>query len=209
MTKRKIEQNTGDKIFIFKTKSDRRKLTIRNKIEEDHKPKIEPVVEKNNTVLYDYFKENNEEILHLESICFSLSDILFILDLIDRRKKIFEGLPDFNKFEQYYKKIVIDKNVLMRMDNKDAKMKYFFIVFKDEKNEKLQHLLRSDKNSISTLNTNNQDSELICKKIKLCIKTILKGLNLLNNKDYSYLNKAISTNKFFSEIKHTLNDISE
>ena len=207
--KRKIEQNTDDKIFIFKTKSDRRKLTIRNIIEEDNKPKIEPEVENNNPVLYDYFKENNEEILHLESICFSLSDILFILDLIDRRKKIFEGLPDFNKFEQYYKKIIIDKNALMRMDNKDAKIKHFFIIFKEEKNEKLQQLLRSDKNSISTLNTNNQDSELICKKIKLCIKTILKGLNLLNNKDYSYLNKAISTNKFFSEIKHTLNDISE
>jgi hypothetical protein len=34
-------------------------------------------------------------------------------------------------------------------------------------------------------------------------------LNLLNNKDYSYLNRAISSDKFFFSIKKTLNDLSE
>ena len=70
-------------------------------------------------------------------------------------------------------------------------------------------LLRSNKKNISTFITGNQDSDLICKRTKFCIKTILKGLNLLNNKDNSYLNKAITSNKFFSTIKHTLNDLSE
>ena len=50
---------------------------------------------------------------------------------------------------------------------------------------------------------------MIYKRIKFCIKTILKGLNLLNNKDYSYLNKAITTKKFFAAIKKTLDDLSE
>ena len=34
-------------------------------------------------------------------------------------------------------------------------------------------------------------------------------MNLLNYKDYSYLNRAICSNKFFSAIKKTLNDLSE
>ena len=67
----------------------------------------------------------------------------------------------------------------------------------------MENLLINKKKNISTFITGNQDSDLICKRIKFCIKTILKGLNLLNNKDYSYLNKAVST------IKHTLNDLSE
>ena len=75
------------------------------------------------------------------------------------------------------------------------------IIFKDEKNSRLENLLRNNKKSISTFTSVNQDADLICKRIKFCIKTILKGLNLLNNKDYSYLNKATSTKKFFSAIK--------
>ena len=40
--------------------------------------------------------------------------------------------------------------------------------------------------------------EVICSKIKDSIKTILKGLNILNNKDYSCLNMATSNEKFFT-----------
>jgi hypothetical protein len=50
---------------------------------------------------------------------------------------------------------------------------------------------------------------MICLKIKNCIKTILKGLNVLNNKDYSYLNMATSNEKFLDAIQYTLQDIGE
>ena len=73
----------------------------------------------------------------------------------------------------------------------------------------LKKLLTQKKKGTSSFESSEQDSELICKRVKFCIKTILKGLNLLNNKDYSYLNKAFSTKKFFSAIKKTLNDLSE
>ena len=53
------------------------------------------------------------------------------------------------------------------------------------------------------------NSDLICKRIKFCIKTILKGLNLLNNKDFAYLNFANSTDKFFSALKYTLDELGE
>ena len=204
--KLKIEQNIDNVIFDFNTKNDKRKTEHVNKETEEIKKIKESVLENNNKTLYNYFKENNEEILHLKSICFSISDISFILELIDRKKDIFEGLPEYNNFLKYYNDLSSNKNTISKMDKSDSKIKEFFILFKDEKNERLENLLRSNKNNISTFIASNQDSDIICKRFKFCIKTIL---NLLNNKDYSYLNKAISTNKFFTEIKHTLNDISE
>ena len=202
--KLKIEQNIDNKIFNFRRKNDKKRFPT----EVEKKKKKEPVT-KEIEILFDYFKENDDEIMHLESICFSLSDVLFILELIKRKPKIFESLPKYDFFKKTYERIQFDDFKLNEQVKKYANLKQFFIIFRDEKNSKLENLLRSNKKNISTFITGNQDSDLICKRIKFCIKTILKGLNLLNNKDYSYLNKAVSSNKFFSAIKHTLNDLSE
>ena len=203
--KLKIEQNIDNKIFNFKRKNDKKKIT-ENK-EEKKKKKESAKTE--NQVLFDYFKENDDEIMHLESICFSLSDVLYIIELTKKNSKIFEGLPKYDFFMKTLERIQFDDYKLNAIVRNNTKTKQFFIIFRDEKNSKLEKLLRSNKKNISTFITGNQDSDLICKRIKFCIKTILKGLNLLNNKDYSYLNKAVSSNKFFSAIKHTLNDLSE
>ena len=203
--KLKIEQNLDNKIFNFKRKNDKRRFQEKK---EEQKKKKEPI-KKEDEILFDYFKENDDEIMHLESICFSLSDVLFIIELIKRNTKIFEGLSKYEFFIKTLERIQFDDYKLNEIVRNNVKSKQFFIIFRDEKNSKLEKLLRSNKKNISTFISGNQDSDLICKRIKFCIKTILKGLNLLNNKDYSYLNKAVSTNKFFSAIKHTLNDLSE
>ena len=203
--KLKIEQNLDNKIFNFRRKNEKRRYPT-NK--EEEKKKKEPI-KKESEILFDYFKENDDEIMHLESICFSISDILYILELIKRKSKIFEGLPRYDFFSKTCERIQYEDFKLSDIVKKNTETKQFFIIFRDEKNSQLENLLRNNKKNISTFITGNQDSDLICKRIKFCIKTILKGLNLLNNKDYSYLNKAVTSNKFFSAIKHTLNDLSE
>jgi hypothetical protein len=203
--KLKIEQNIDNKIFSFKRKNEKRNNIPANK---EEKKKKKPIT-KDSEILYDYFKENNDEILHLESICFSLQDVLFILKLISGKEKKFEGLPKYDFFCKTCERILFDDYKLSEIVKNNKETIKFFIIFKDEKNSQLENLLRNNKKNISTFISGNQDSDLICKRIKFCIKTVLKGLNLLNNKDYSYLNKAVSSNKFFSAIKHTLNDLSE
>jgi len=203
--KLKIEKNIDNKIFNFKRKSG--KVTLKQVNSEEEKKKEQKKPENKN--LYDYFKENSDEIIHLESICFSLSDVLFILSLIEKNKKIFQGLPRFDFFIKTCDKIKEDEKNINSSIKNYPDMKLFHIIFKDEKNNKLEELLRNTENSLSTIITENKESNLICKKIKFCIKTVLKGLNLLNNKDFSHLNKAVTTNKFFSAIKHTLNELSE
>ena len=202
----KIEQNIDNKIFSFRRKNEKKSNNQINKEEKKQKELIKKEPEPE--ILYDYFKENPDEILHLESICFSLYDIIYLLKIIDRNPKIFEGLPKYNFFHKTVERIKFDDFKLSELIKKNESKMQFFIIFKDEKNAQLEQLLRNKKSNISTFVSGNQDSDLICKRIKFCIKTVLKELDLLNNKEYSYLNKAVSSNKFFSAIKHTLNDLS-
>ena len=160
--------------------------------------------------LYDYFKENPDEILHLQSICFSADDIKFLLELIERNMGKFKDLPRFNFFSKTYKKIKNEEHILNLLLEKDRndKKKTFYVIFREEKKNILERLITKKKKD-STFESNEQDSQLICKRVKFCIKAILKGLNLLNSKDFAYLNFAQSSDKFFSAIKYTLEELGE
>ena len=202
--KLKIEQNIDNKIFHFRRKNIKRRIDPTKK-EIEIKKEPEKLEEE---IKYNYFKNNDDEIMHLESICFSAQDILFILSLIQKKPKLFEGLPDCKFFSKTIERIKAEDERLQNIVRKNGINKQFFIVFQEEKNLKLENLIRNNSSNVSTFSSINQDSDIICKRIKFCIKTILKDLNLLNNKDYSYLNRAISTNKFFGAIKKTLNNIT-
>jgi hypothetical protein len=158
---------------------------------------------------FDYFKENPDEILHLESICFSLNDILFILSLIGKNIEIFEGLPKYNFFCKTYKHIKSKDYKIDDEIDKEPKKTTFFVLFKDEKIPELEKLVGKKKKEESSFLTEKQSSDLICKRVKFSIKTVLKGLNLLNNKDFAYLNTAISNEKFFSSLQYTLDDLED
>ena len=160
--------------------------------------------------LYEYFKDNPDEILHLQSVCFSAEDVQFILNLIGRNIDSFKDLPKFPFFSKTYKKIKNQEKLINDFIEEDnfSLQKTFFVIFKDEKNSVLEKFIKQRKRETSF--ESEEDTEiLICKRVKFCIKTILKGLNLLNNKDFAYLNFAKSTDKFFSVLKYTLEELGE
>ena len=161
--------------------------------------------------LFEYFKENSDEILHLQSVCFCVEDVKFLLELIGRNMDLFKDLPRYNFFIKTYKKIKNEDAIINDLQKEDSskQKKTFYVIFKDEKNMILEQLLKKQKKATSTFLSNEQDSELIFKRVKFCIKTILKGLNLLNNKDFAYLNFAQSSDKFFSALKYTLEELGE
>jgi hypothetical protein len=74
------------------------------------------------------------------------------------------------------------------------------LIYKLDKDPKKYEFLKRKKS--------RKNQELIW-RIKDCIKTILKGLNLLNIKDYSYLSMATNNEKFFQAINYTLKDLAE
>ena len=149
----------------------------------------------------------------MQSVCFTVDDLIFILELIGRNTNIelFKDLPRFQFFKKTFTRIKNENKILTELSKNDVESneKNFYVIFKDEKNSILEQLAEQKKKSNLKFESNEQDSELICKRVKFCIKTILKGLNLLNNKDFAYLNFAQSSDKFFSAIKYTLEELGE
>ena len=201
-TKKNIELSIGNKIHNF-----RKKKRIQQQQNTDTKKN--KVVPKEKEILYNYFNQHSDELVHLQCICFSLDDILFILTLIGRNIQAFSGLPDFTFFERTYEFIQPSDYKLDQENSRNPDQKKFFIIFKDEKNSNLEKLIKKNKKTASTFSSEEKDADLINKRIKFCIKTVLKGLNLLNCKDYAHLNMAINNRKFFSSLKYTLDDFGE
>ena len=201
-TKLNIEENIGNKIHNFRKKKKNQQPT--NEIKKNTNDN-----QKGNELLYNYFQVHNDEILHLQCICFSLDDILFILTLIGRNIRAFSHLPDYIFFERTYEFIQPSDYKIDQENSKNPDLKKFFIIFKDEKSTKIEKYTKKNKKSSSTFASGDQDSDLITKRFKFCIKTVLKGLNLLNNKDYAHLNMAVTNRKFFSALKYTLDDFGE
>ena len=210
-TSKKMEEDSNKKIFNFRHKK------RDNDTPEGETPKPQEI---NQTTkpLFNYFAENPDEILHLQSICFSIQDILFIIELIGRDIQKFSNLPRFNFFSKSYRRIFNESEILNKLKleittipntSNTLKQRPFFVIIKEEVNTQLEKLNQQKKENSSTFASSEQDSDLIYKRIKYCIKIILKGLNLLNNKDFAYLNFANSTDKFFSALKYTLDELGE
>ena len=204
-TNKKIEQTIGKKIFNFRHK--KRKEAQTTTLETPKGPETPSTA----PPLFEYFKENSDEILHLQGICFTISDIKFLIELIGRKIELFSDLPRYSFFNKTYKRITNEEERITNLikEEENSNKKLFYVIFKDEIAEKLDKLLKQQKKDSSTFRSSEQDSDLVCKRIKFCIKTILKGLNLLNNKDFAYLNFASSTDKFFSALKYTLEELGE
>ena len=206
------KQDNNEEQINTNEKGDNNNEEQNNNIQNEKKEEnniIQNKNEENYNYLFDYFKENPDEILHLESICFSLNDILFILNLIGKNIEIFEGLPKYNFFCKTYKHIKSKDYKIDAEIDKDPNKTKFFVLFKDEKISQLEKLVGKKKKEDSSFLNENQNLDLICKRVKFSIKTVLKGLNLLNNKDFSYLSTAISNEKFFSSLQYTLDDLED
>ena len=159
---------------------------------------------------YNYFKENSDEILNLQCICLSIDDILYILNTINNNEKYFENFKDSEIFFNSIK--LIEKDILENIANNEIDTNIFFVLFNEKYNPKINNLLNdNDCTNVSRKNSKiyQNEEELKNQRIKLCIKNILKGLNNINSKSYTYLNLALSNDKFFTLLKYTLEDIGE
>ena len=201
-----IEQNIKDKLYSFKHKQIINEKEQKNKEQQNKEENKDNKDSQKN--VYDYFQENTDEILRLQCICFSIQDILFIINLINKNREIFSNLNKYDFFTKTVQLLQADEYKLDREINKNKDIIKFFLVFQDEKSSQLEKLImRKNKPDIAI--ESGTESELICKRIKICLKTVLKGLNLLNNKDFIYLNMATSSDKFLTALKYILEDIGE
>ncbi len=158
---------------------------------------------------YKYFKENKDEILFLQSICISVDDILFILDIISKNITQFKQLKEYNDFYKIINNIEkgYEKDIVKIMANPNKNI--FFVLFNEIYKSKLNKVFRyyKGRRSSALLLKENQEEKIKYKKIKICIKKILKCLNDINSKSYTYLNYATTNEKFLTSLMYTLKDL--
>ncbi len=186
-------------------------IPIYSLIKDTHMRSV--VIDDNNNLLnkieipnYDYFSINPEELINIHCICFSLDDILFLVRTIKNNIQSFKHLVKYNFFSKTIDKILNEESKLTFENNKEENFGRFFLIY--DVQEQKDKLFKEEKTNYSK-EENTKDSTFILKRILFCIKTVLLGLNYLNNKDYPYLNAASSSKKFFLALKYTLEDFNE
>ena len=157
--------------------------------------------------LYNYFDENIEEIYTMQCICFSIEDILFLIQIIRNRLDEFKDLPRYEFFAKTIGRIINEEYKLDQQSIKSKNERKFFIIINESENPVYSYLL--NKNEISEKIVDDNDIDFILHRIKICIKTVLTGLNFLNSKDYPYLNISNSSKNVFLALKYTLEDYSD
>ena len=155
---------------------------------------------------YNYFSQNPDELVNIHCVCFSIEDILFLINVLKNNKDYFKDFLKFNFFSKTIDKICPHEEKLKNSLKKDLISKKFFIIYKIQEQEN-KLFIEENVNYLKEKNIN--DSNFILKRILFSIKRVLLGLNYLNNKDYPYLNAAKSSKKFFLALKHTLDDYDE
>ncbi len=197
-TRDRMEENNETKLFSFRRK------------QQNNTPTPQIHKKCSNTPLYDYFSENSDEILNLKCICASVYDLLFIINLIYNDIYSFKDLPRFDFFKKTVEVIRNNEHKIgsiLDEENEKTHIRKFTVMFKEEYNSQIEKLFNHKKKKLNENNT--KESDLMPIKIKDCIEKILTGLNLLNIKDYSYLNMATSNKKFLDAIQYTLKDLFE
>ena len=105
-------------------------------------------------------------------------------------------------------RIISDEYKLDQLVIKSKSERKFFLIFKEEENPEYSNLLNPKENTFPEIKDNN-DIDFILHRVKICIKTVLTGLNLLNSKDYPYLNISNCSKNFFLAVKYTLDDFDD
>ena len=168
--------------------------------------KIIPKKQKKPATTYKYFEEKtHDEILRIPAICFNVDDAITLKEIIYDNQDQFKDLPKFPSVKKAIEEI--DRNepnidqARKRYEKKEGKS--FFFIYKIDK-------LDRDPKPYEFLNRKkSRKNKPVLWRIKDSIKTILKRLNLLDIKDYSYLSMATNNEKFLEAINYTLKDLAE
>ena len=135
-----------------------------------------------------FLEEHPEEHLEHQSICLNWSELIIIYETL---KKIENNLDKNSLFYKSFKKLTFQEKSLYKKENEDSEnnsLTYIFlsnIIYEKKLKEKM-NLNRSIKfNFESNENLNDLDKEkFILIRVKYCITTIIKNLNLLTRENF-------------------------
>ena len=140
---------------------------------------------------YNYFKENPDELVNMQTMCFSSNDILFLYKLI---KQNLEYFVEDNLIRKIIEKLSNQEGFLNQLVKKENRQ--FFLIFSLEYNPEKKKILKPEITRF-TFNNDITNTEFRLKRIKFCIKLVLRGINLLDSNIISQYSYNLNTEKFF------------
>ena len=140
---------------------------------------------------YQFFKENPDQLVNIQAYCFSSNDVFFLYKILK------ENLEKFSE-----ENIIL--TIIDRMDSQEDNLKklmkseilYFFLILENEFNPKYSNILNPEKMTF-TFNNDIANTEFRLKRIKFCIKKILRGINMIDTNIISLYSHIMSTTTFF------------
>lgn len=153
---------------------------------------------KTDCLTYDYFKYHPDELLHIETICYSVKDVNLLIRTLRKNINLFK-----------------DDDVIVRAFNKSTYQENFLSKLEKEKGRKFMLAYRIKNNPLKSdslqqkvvkhsFSTNADSPDNIVTLVKFCIKLILKSLNIINPKTYSHLTYANTTEDFFMSLNEVV-----
>ena len=141
--------------------------------------------------LYDYFKENKEKIFINISICFTVDNILALIDSVKNIKNLFENTPNNDKkikLKKVYEKLMYKDNLeLIKEVNKEKIENYFKLI--KEKNR----IKNKDKKNITIDSYNIENYYLL--NIQIVEPKYEKIFSINNDKNKFYFIDIKDKNK--------------
>ena len=159
----------------------------------------------NVNIKYDYLKMHPEERVEHQSICMTYKDIITIYEVIKNNEAELL-VDDKNIIDRYFKKIKYhEKDLKERVEKDEQKSQKTFIYFSELiSDEDLKNLLTSKKEQKLSLQTDenlekNDYAKSILTRVKFCINTIMKHLNILSRSNL-ISNETDSTKDFVKDL---------
>ena len=147
-----------------------------------------------------------EELIYQDKKMRDEMDFLFIIKLINKNIDAFKYLPNFEGLKKAMKENnlkEIEEIIYETIENSgNSKKEGYYTLFYEEENSQLKELKK-----IKEKEKKEEKEDLsLLSRYKNSLKIILRRLNLLNIKQYSYLNYATSNENFFHALNCTLRD---
>ena len=159
---------------------------------KDDKFNLDEIIRNEESVNYDYFKENPHDFMHHKSICFSIKELKLFFNIVNNNKE---------RFIQGEQLEIIFKKLIELMPLIKFKPYEYYVIISDNYNNEVNELLFLKENKIVLGKARTKDDILI--NLKYCISYLISKLDIFPN--WIWATENFDTIKTFNYINTYLN----
>lgn len=165
------------------------KVKLPDKIENFFDNKFSDFNENRQNNDKDYFKTYPDQIYYFQCVCISANQIKIIIQTIQNSKeKLGKNHPLYLNAKSLFDRI----NFLKKLNENDNK--YFIYLTKIKNPNKIKEIFIKEEKMTFSKN-DKEEHDFVITRLKYCLKTIFKSLNLFNPRVHSFLEETETTEK--------------